>query len=501
MSATFVCLVVSICVGLIFALLGIGLLSGGFNAIVNAVLHSKYQVTPGSEVENIWKNTPLPMYMRVYPFNLTNPDEFLKGEIPVLNEIGPYVYREYHHKENVTYHPNMTVTYYQKRNWTFDEELSKGLREDDQITMLNIIPVGAAYAVENNPIMLERLNKMMKLINEKTIVTAKASEIIFDGYQDPLLNVTQKAWEDGLEPPGPSELKMYDKFAWFYKRNNSVTHDGIYNMFTGESGFGDVGMIDWWNYARNTTHFDPPCNEVNGSAGDLWPPGLSKDKIRFFISDLCMTATLYYKKEIEDSFGTNGYRYWGSNMTFANSTYLKENECFCVNNICAPTGLLNAETCRIGAPAYISFPHFFNADPDLLNYVEGLNPNAENHSFYIDINPVLGVPLQVAARIQINIKVKSYPGKVENLESVPDVILPMIWFEVISGITEELSDNIRTANWLKSSAVPKILLGILAAIGLILAASLLALLCKKKKKKQASGKCGDKKLNDKSSSD
>ncbi|KAB7498574.1 Scavenger receptor class B member 1 [Armadillidium nasatum] len=65
---------------------------------------------------------------------------------------------------------------------------------------------------------------------------------------------------------------------------------------------------------------------------------------------------------MKDSFGTNGYRYWGS--------------------------LLNAETCRIGAPAYISFPHFFNADPDLLNYVEGLHPNAENHSFYIDINPV-----------------------------------------------------------------------------------------------------------------
>jgi hypothetical protein len=31
--------------------------------------------------------------MKVYLFNITNPDEFAEGERPVLAEVGPYVYQ------------------------------------------------------------------------------------------------------------------------------------------------------------------------------------------------------------------------------------------------------------------------------------------------------------------------------------------------------------------------------------------------------------------------
>lgn len=51
-------------------------------------------------------------------------------------------------------------------------------------------------------------------------------------------------------------------------------------------------------------------------------------------------------------------------------------------------GLLNAESCRMGAPAFISFPHFFNADPYLLNMVNGLKPEEKKHAFYMDLIPV-----------------------------------------------------------------------------------------------------------------
>ena len=51
--------------------------------------------------------------------------------------------------------------------------------------------------------------------------------------------------------------------------------------------------------------------------------------------------------------------------------------------------MLNAETCRMGAPAYISFPHYFNADPYLLDETQGIEPPSEHlHSFFIDVNPV-----------------------------------------------------------------------------------------------------------------
>ena len=58
-----------------------------------------------------------------------------------------------------------------------------------------------------------------------------------------------------------------------------------------------------------------------------------------------------------------------------------------------PTGLLNAESCRFGSPAFISFPHFLHADPFLLDSVEGLAPNMDVHHFYIDLIPVRISPL------------------------------------------------------------------------------------------------------------
>lgn len=41
-----------------------------------------------------------------------------------------------------------------------------------------------------------------------------------------------------------------------------------------------------------------------------------------------------------------------------------------------------------GAPVYLSFPHFYKADPNLLDAVEGLNPRREIHETYFKIQPV-----------------------------------------------------------------------------------------------------------------
>lgn len=43
----------------------------------------------------MWKETPIPMYLKLYMFNLTNPDD-LKNSTdvkPNFVEMGPYVFR------------------------------------------------------------------------------------------------------------------------------------------------------------------------------------------------------------------------------------------------------------------------------------------------------------------------------------------------------------------------------------------------------------------------
>jgi len=40
------------------------------------------------------------------------------------------------------------------------------------------------------------------------------------------------------------------------------------------------------------------------------------------------------------------------------------------------------------APVYLSFPHFYKADPKLLESVEGLKPVEKLHESYMKIQPV-----------------------------------------------------------------------------------------------------------------
>lgn len=62
-------------------------------------------------------------------------------------------------------------------------------------------------------------------------------------------------------------------------------------------------------------------------------------------------------------------------------------QCYCGGE-CTPSGLINVTSCRYGAPVFVSLPHFYKADPLLLNQIEGLMPNGKDHAFSITLEPV-----------------------------------------------------------------------------------------------------------------
>ncbi len=114
--------------------------------------------------------------------------------------------------------------------------------------------------------------------------------------------------------------------------------------------------------------------------------------------------------------------------------------------------MLNVSTCTLGSPAAVSFPHFLYADNFYLNNIQGLNPNPREHMFYMDFENVriyklyvriilniilmfqtLGIPLNIAARMQINIVLEQN----DNLEFSQNrtekvVYFPQFWFSVVS---------------------------------------------------------------------
>ena len=42
---------------------------------------------------SVWLNPPIEPLLKLYVFNITNPEEVLEGADPVSQELGPYVYR------------------------------------------------------------------------------------------------------------------------------------------------------------------------------------------------------------------------------------------------------------------------------------------------------------------------------------------------------------------------------------------------------------------------
>ena len=55
-------------------------------------------------------------------------------------------------------------------------------------------------------------NAALKEYSSELFITRNVSEYLFDGFADPLLNMTSRL-PDGLVPP-------FDRFGWFYQVGN-----------------------------------------------------------------------------------------------------------------------------------------------------------------------------------------------------------------------------------------------------------------------------------------
>jgi scavenger receptor class B, member 1 len=55
---------------------------------------------------------------------------------------------------------------------------------------------------------------------------------------------------------------------------------------------------------------------------------------------------------------------------------------------CLAEGLSDVTDCYYGFPIALSFPHFLDADPQLLENITGVTPNRTEHESYFIVNPV-----------------------------------------------------------------------------------------------------------------
>lgn len=221
----------------------------------------------------------------------------------------------------------------------------------------------------------------------------------------------------------------------------------------------EFGLVKKWNKKSRIDHYPDECGEVGGSAGEFYSPQQSKDQpIVIFNPEICRGIRLDFVDEVTVH-GIKGYKYAGGDRTFDNGTKYPEQKCFNIGDL-APAGVTNISACRFGTPAFMSFPHFYAADPSFVVDVDGVHPSKDKHEFYIVIEPTTGIPLEVAARVQLNMLIRPVPN-VGLYKEAPTVFLPMLWFEQKLTIPPKMASEISMVTTILS-------LGYVFAIFLIL---------------------------------
>ncbi|XP_019869131.1 scavenger receptor class B member 1 isoform X2 [Aethina tumida] len=387
---------------------------------VDYVILQNLKLWNGSLSFQYWQKPGVIRLTKVYIFNVTNPDTFLNdGEKPRLQEIGPFVYREEMEKVNIKFHDNGTLTYQHKKILQFVPELS--VNKDQKITVPNIpLLTLSTYSNTLGYFIQKTISVLLSLGKFKPFVTITADELVF-GYEDKLVALAHQFY--------PKRKRPMSKMGLLINRNGTLNE--VHTIHTGMKGMHEFGLLDRLNGDTKLPYWnDAPCNALQASEGSFFPPRYftKKDLLHIYDKDLCRIMPLQYRGPMTKH-GISVDMYTPPDTMFESVDKYPDNKCYCPGNeFCPPKGLQNISPCQFDAPVYLSFPHFLDADPELLSGFQGLNPQREKHQSYFKIQPKLGVPIEGKVRAQLNLKVDQAPY-VSAVQNFPSIIFPIMWVE------------------------------------------------------------------------
>uniref|UniRef100_A0A8C3X3X2 Scavenger receptor class B member 2 n=1 Tax=Catagonus wagneri TaxID=51154 RepID=A0A8C3X3X2_9CETA len=384
-----------------------------FQKAVDQAIEKNIVLRNGSETFNSWKKPPLPVYTQFYFFNVTNPEEILSGEIPRVEEVGPYTYRELRNKADIQFGDNgTTISAVSNKAYVFERDKSVG---DPKIDLLRTLNIPALTAIEwtHLPLLRDFIELLLKAYHQKLFVTHTVDELLW-GYKDEILSLIN------IFKP-----KISPYFGLFYGKNG--TNDGDYVFLTGEDNYLNFSKIVEWN---------------------------GKSSVHITFSDF------------ERVQGLPALRYEVPAEILANTS---DNAGFCIpKGNCLGSGVLNVSVCKNGAPIIMSFPHFYQADDKFVSAIDGMRPSKDHHQAFVDINPLTGVILRAAKRFQINVYVRKLDDFIET-GNIRTLIFPVMYFNESVLIDEETASRLKSvvSTTLVITSIPYIIMALGVLFGLI----------------------------------
>ncbi|XP_048410138.1 platelet glycoprotein 4 [Stegostoma tigrinum] len=466
---------VGIVIGVVLAVIG-GILIPVGDKIIRDTINKEGVIKEGTLAYENWIQTGSPVYRQFWLFNVKNPSEIMNlGAKPVVEQKGPYTYRVRQlPKDNITVNDNYTISYQQPFSAVFEPSMSAG-SEADRITALNLAAatLPSLFPVESHGF----VNLFLKLAKASLFQNRTVGELLW-GYEDPILKLAN--YKDTIT-------------GIFYPYNG--TSDGIYNVYTGKDDISKVAIIDRWMYKKKLTFWnDSFCDMINGTDASSFPPFVhDREKLYFFSSDICRSIFAEYEQKITLK-RIPVLRFVVPPQALASSVENPDNHCYCkdmsVSENCTFGGILGISVCKEGKPIYISLPHFLYASDEIVNAIDGINPNKEAHQTYLDVEPITGFTLRVAKRIQINLMFK--PSKqIDILKNIKKpTYFPLVWLNETGTLDDETAKMFRN-----SLTTPMTTLGIvqltLMCFGCLMIIACMVALCRTSSTKKAINKPTD----------
>ncbi|KAM7439966.1 the CD36 [Porites harrisoni] len=435
-----VCGVVFLVSGLVFSVGGV------FSNIINQQVDKNVELKPGSFVYEEWKNFSTPIYMKYYVFNVTNHDEVMDGAIPNVTQIGPYSYRELRFNEVLNWSSDHSiVTFMPNRTYIFDPETSCDGCDDknDSFFTVNIPLLSVALWLRNSDyrhrekhlwclpgVKGEAYKLKVHLFQRKTV-----SDILW-GYTDPFLDFLKKPH---LGCQGKKGLSSFVQLQY----NN--TYYGISAVHTGQDFISKLDQFTMWRGQTNLTWWsDKYANMINGTEGTQFAPRLSKDVTLYaFSPEICRSVYFNYESTVTVK-GIKLYRFIAPDELYLSGDIYPPNKGFCVPPRCLPTGLLNVSLCQPqNPPVALSPPHFYQGNKSLVEAVHGLNPQKSLHETFADIEPITGIVMRVAKRVQINVALEPVSILDQTKGKFKPVFLPVMFACETAVISDEKAEEFK----------------------------------------------------------
>merc|ERR1719495_371987 len=211
----------------------------------------------------------------------------------------------------------------------------------------------------------------------------------------------------------------------FYRIDNGANNIKDYLKILEFNGQSSLPQSWWPDIAKIPSQTEMGgrgvCHDIMGTDGTMFAPGIDSDKkLWIFVSDLCRSIWPEYDKEDEGRqvMGIDVQRFRAPKEVFKMSN--PDNFCYCQkfadcaivnktddsydNSPCKKDGcvdgLIQVGPCLGGAPISMSSPHFFNGDEDLVKAFKGLKPDKNKHDTVLDIEPITGLAVNAAKKIQ-----------------------------------------------------------------------------------------------------